>query len=71
MATCSFHRLLMGKVKLDHFSCLNWDILNLFLQKCLLSSPLRFICLLSKLLNSFGKRVNFRKKNVKKSSSGG
>ena len=40
--------------------------LELFLQKCLLSSPLRFICLLSKLLNLFEckatKRVNFRKK---------
>ena len=38
----------------DHWSsgfCLLGDIWNLFLQKCLLSSPLRFICLLSKSVN--------------------
>ena len=65
MATYSFHRLLTGKVKIDNFSCLNGDIWNLFLQKCLLSSLLRFMCLLSKLLNLFGckghTKVNFRK----------
>ena len=34
MTTYSFHRLLMGKVKIDNFSCLNEDIWNSFLQKC-------------------------------------
>ena len=58
MATYSFHRLILGKVKIGIFSCLNGDIWNLFLQKCLLSSPLRFICLLSKLLNLFGCQGN-------------
>ena len=55
MATYSFHIhvLLIGKLKIDNFSCLNGDIWNLFLQKCLLSSPLSFICLLYKLLNLF------------------
>ena len=40
MATYSFHRLLIRKVKMDNFSCLYGDIWNLFLQKCSLSSPL-------------------------------
>ena len=51
-------------MKIDKFFCLNGDILNLFLQKCLLSSPLSFIWLLSKSLNMITratKRVNFRK----------
>ena len=39
MATYNFHRLMKGKVKIDIFFCLNGDIWNLFLQKCLLSSP--------------------------------
>ena len=43
MATYSSHRLIMGKEEIDNFSCLIGDILNFFLQKCLLSSPLRFI----------------------------
>ena len=43
MATYSSHRLIMGKEEIDNFFCLIWDILNFFLQKCLLSSPLRFI----------------------------
>ena len=30
MASYSFHRLLMGKVKIDIFSCLKWDIWNYF-----------------------------------------
>ena len=72
MATYIFHTLIIGKVKIDNFFCLNGDIWNLFLQKCLLSSPVRFIWLLSKSLNFIGcqgdKRVNFRK-NVKKFSS--
>ena len=69
MATYRFHRLVMGKVEIDDFSCLNGDIWNLFLQKCLLSSPLRFICLLSKLLNLFGcqgnKKGKFKKEMLK------
>ena len=54
MATYIFHRLKMGKVEIDNVFCLNGDIWNLFLQKCLLSSPLRFIRLLSKSLNLIG-----------------
>ena len=54
------YRLIIGKAKTDILFCLNGDIWNLFLQKCLLSiflqkclfsSPLRFIWLLSKSLN--------------------
>ena len=44
MATYSSHRLIMGKEEIDNFFCLIGDILIFFLQKCLLSSPLRFIC---------------------------
>ena len=33
----------MGKEEIDNFFCLIGDIWNFFLQKCLLSSPLRFI----------------------------
>ena len=51
MATYSSHRLIMEKEEIDNFFCLIGDILNFFLQKCFLSSPLRFICLLSKLVN--------------------
>ena len=42
MATFSSHRLIMGKEEIDNFFCLIGDIWNFFLQKCLLSSPLRF-----------------------------
>ena len=49
-----FHRLIMGKMKIDIFCCLNGDIWNLSLQKYLLSSPLGFICLLFKSLNLNG-----------------
>ena len=48
LATHSFHRLIMGKEEIDYFFCLIWDILIFFLKICLLSSPLRFILLLSK-----------------------
>ena len=52
MATSIFHiRFIIEKVKIDNFFCLNRGILNLFLQKYLLSSPLSFIWLLSKSLN--------------------
>ena len=53
MATYSSHRLLMGKEEIDNFVCLIGDIW-IFLQKCLLSSPLRFIRLLSKSVNLIG-----------------
>ena len=43
MATYSSHRLTMGKEEIDSFICLIGDILKKKLQKCLLSSPLRFI----------------------------
>ena len=65
MATYSSHRLIMGKEEIDNFFCLIGDIWIFFLQKCLLSSPLRFIQLLSKSVNLIvvgaAKRVNFRK----------
>ena len=64
--------MLHGRVFVMDISCLNGYFWILFLQKCLLSSPLRFISLLSKSLNLIGcqgdKKGKFRKKNVKKSS---
>ena len=55
----------MGKEEIDNFFCLIGDIWKFFLQKCLLSCPLRFIRLLSKSVNLIGcrrgKRVNFVK----------
>ena len=56
MATYSSHRLIMGKEEIDNFFCLIGDILIFFLQKCLLSSPLSFICLFSKSVNLIGCR---------------
>ena len=41
MATFSSHRLIMGKEEIDNFFCYVGDIW-IFLQKCLLSSPLLF-----------------------------
>ena len=70
MATYSFHRLIMGKVEIDSFYCLNGDIClkgyiwNLFLQKCLLSSPLCFIWFLSKSLNLIGCQGDKKGKNL-------
>ena len=68
MATYSFHRLIIGKVEIDHLFCLNGY--SFFLPKCLLNSPLRFIRLLFESLNLIGcqgdKRVNFLEKKVKK-----
>ena len=65
MATYSSHRLIMGKEEIDNFFCLIMDIWKKNLQKCLLSSLLRFIRLLSKSVNLIGcqrgKKVNFRK----------
>ena len=54
MAIYSSHRLIMGKEEIDNFFFLIGDIWNLFLQKCLLSSPLRFIRHLSKSVNLIG-----------------
>ena len=56
MATSSSHRLVMGKEEIQDFFCLVGDILNFFLQKCLLSSPLSFIQILSKSVNLIGCR---------------
>ena len=50
------HRLIMGKVEIDNFFCLTGDIWIFFLQKCLLSIPLRFIQILSKSVNLIGCR---------------
>ena len=57
MATCSSHRLIMGKVEIDHFS-VSLGIFGFFfvLQKCLLNIPLHFIRLLSKSVNLIGCR---------------
>ena len=54
MATYSSHRLIMGKE--DNFSVSLGMFGLLFLQKCLLSSPLCFIRLLSKSVNLIGCR---------------
>ena len=56
MATYSSHRLKMGKEEIDNFFFLIVDICIFFLQKCLFSSPLRFIRLLSKSVNLIGCR---------------
>ena len=56
MATNSSHRLIMGKEEIDNFFCLIGDIWNFFLQKCLLSSSLHFIQILSKSANLIGRR---------------
>ena len=45
----------MGKEEIGHFFFLNVDIC-IVLQKCLFSSPLRFIRLLSKSVNLIGCR---------------
>ena len=55
MAPYSSHRLIMGKEEIDNFFCLIGDIW-IFLQECLLSSPLLFIQLLSKSVNLIGCR---------------
>ena len=56
MATYSSHRLIIEKEEIDNFFCLIGDIWNFFFQKCLLSSPLSFIRLLSKSVNLIGCR---------------
>ena len=54
MAIYSSNRLIMGKEEIGNFLCLIGDIWNFVLQKCLLSSPLHFIRLLSKSVNLIG-----------------
>ena len=56
MATYSSHRLIMGKEEIDNIFCLIGDIWKKKLQKCLLSSLLRFIRLLSKSVNLIGRQ---------------
>ena len=57
MATYSSHRLIMGKEEIDNFFLSHLGYLEKnFLQKCLLSSPLRFMRLLSKSVNLIGCR---------------
>ena len=57
MANYSSHRFIMGKEEIDNFFCL-LEIFGIFcLQKCLLSSPLRFLRLLSKSVNLIGCRL--------------
>ena len=69
MATYSSHRLIMGKEEIDNFFLSHWGYLDFFLQKYLLSSPLRFIPLLSKSVNLIGcrggKKGQFSKKCLK------
>ena len=66
MATYIFHRLKMGKVKIDNFSMEIFGIY--FVLICLLSGPIPLIWLLSKSLNLIGcqgnKREYFGEKNL-------
>ena len=68
MATYSSYRLIMGKEDIDKFFLSHWGYLDFFFQKYLLSSPLCFIRLLSKLVNLIGcpgdKKGQFHKKNL-------
>ena len=43
MATYSSHRLIMGKVEICKKNSVSMEIFGIFLQKCLLSTPLCFI----------------------------
>ena len=65
MATYSSHRLIMGKEEIDHFFSFSLWIFVFCLQKCLFSSPLSFIRLLSISVNLIvcraAKRVDFLK----------
>ena len=56
MATYSFHRLIMWIVKIDIF-LVSMGIFDICFTEMFIS-PLRFICLLSKLLNLFGCQGN-------------
>ena len=72
MATYIFHRLIMGKVKKAFFLSQFGYLEFIFLQKCLLSSPLSVTWLLSKSLNLIGcqgdKNGKFLKKKKRLSS---
>ena len=68
MVTYSFHRLIMGKVKIGLYFYLNADILTKVFQKCSLSSPLPNIWVLSKPLNLIGCNANRNAKFAKKYS---
>ena len=66
MATYSSHRLIMGKEEIDNFFCLIGDILNFFLQKCLLSTVLyRVLHTLFDSKNDFGSPVRVIYRNTK------
>ena len=73
MVTKSYYRLIMGKEEIDFF-CLIWDIWIFFIQKCLLSSFLRFIRLLAKSVNLIGcrccKKGQFMLKKLKSTDKG-
>ena len=57
IATYSSHRLIMGKVEIDPFLLSYWrNLIFFFSQIFLLSTPSRFICLLSKSHNLIGCR---------------
>ena len=58
----------MGKVEIGIHCCLTADILTKVLQRCSLSSPLRNIGILSKLLNLIGCHGNRKAKFAKKYS---
>ena len=55
MVTCSSHRLIMGKEEIDNFF-VQLGIFGFFFYRNSLSSPLRFIRLLSKSVNLIGCR---------------
>ena len=64
----SFHRLIMGKVKVGLYFYLTADSLTKVLQKCALSNSLPNIWILSKLLNLIGCHGNRKAKFVNKFS---
>ena len=68
MATYSFHWLIMGKSGKWQVLPSHCRYLDFFLQKCLLSSPLWFIWILSKSLNLIGCHGNIKGKFSKKYS---
>ena len=57
-ATYSFHRLIMGKVKIDLYFYLTADILTKVFQNCSVTNPLPNIWILSKLLKLIGSHGN-------------
>ena len=57
MTTFIFHRLKMGKVKIDNFFLFQWRYLEFVFTDFYLSSPLPLIWLLSESLNLIGARA--------------